>query len=79
MTTFENENPKNNIPFKKMDLNREIDLTNLSKKLGKMETSLNYLDERISEENTKRTKLDKQTQKISETLNSEINSKKIWN
>ena len=77
MTTFENENPKNNIPFKKMDLNREIDLTNLSKKLGKMETSLNYLDERISEENTKRTKLDKQTQKISETLNSEINSIKF--
>ncbi len=74
MTTFENENSNNNIPFKKMDLNREIDLTNLSKKLGKMETSLNYLDERISEENTKRTKLDKQTQKISETLNSEINS-----
>ena len=77
MTSFENENSKNNIPFKKMDLNREIDLTNLSKKLGKMETSLNYLDEKISEENTKRTKLDKQTQKISETLNSEINSIKF--
>ena len=76
---YENEENKEEYkyPFTNMDLNKEIDLINISKKLGKMETSLNYLEEKISEENSKRLSLDKKTQKITENINSEINSIKF--
>ena len=76
---YENEENKEEYkyPFTNMDLNKEIDLINISKKLGKMETSLNYLEEKISEENSKRLSLDKKTQKITDNINSEINSIKF--